>query len=87
MTMRTTLDIPDDLFRRIKATAALKGQTMRTFFIEAASEKLRAESGADDSRAEPPWMRFVGRAPRGARQEIDAIVEKELAEVKPEDWR
>jgi hypothetical protein len=33
--MRTTIEIPDDLFRRTKATAALRGSTMKDLIIHA----------------------------------------------------
>lgn len=32
--MRTTLDLPDDVFRRLKAHAALRGKTLRELFLE-----------------------------------------------------
>ena len=30
--MRTTLDLPDDLFRQVKAKAALEGATLKAMF-------------------------------------------------------
>jgi hypothetical protein len=33
--MRTTIEIPDDLFRRAKATAALRGSTLKDLVIRA----------------------------------------------------
>lgn len=38
--MRTTLDIPDDLLRRAKAEAALKGKTLQAFVMELLEQKL-----------------------------------------------
>ena len=32
--MRTTIDIPDELFRAIKAKAALEGRTMKAMMLE-----------------------------------------------------
>lgn len=84
--MRTTMDIPDALFRQIKAKAALKGQTMRVFFIEALQEKLRAEYEAKTHQRRPAWTKYLGSAPKGAREQIDAIVELEFSGVNPEDW-
>jgi len=62
------------------------GQTMRVFFIEALEERLRAASDARTADADPSWMKYVGSAPRGAREEIDAIVKQEFSVVNPEDW-
>ena len=33
--MRTTVDIPDELFRKTKATAALRGTTMKELIVSA----------------------------------------------------
>jgi hypothetical protein len=33
--MRTTIEIPDDLFRRAKATAALRGSTLKALVVRA----------------------------------------------------
>jgi hypothetical protein len=32
--MRTTIDIPDELFRAVKAKAALEGRTMKAMMLE-----------------------------------------------------
>ncbi|MCC5846454.1 MAG: hypothetical protein JJU29_00050 [Verrucomicrobia bacterium] len=40
--MKTTLELPENLFRDAKATAAKRGITLKTFFTEALEEKLRA---------------------------------------------
>ena len=38
--MKTTLDLPDRLYRQIKARAALRGQTVKAFFLDALRDKL-----------------------------------------------
>ena len=40
--MRTTLDLPDDLFRRLKAHAAMQGKTLREIFLELTQRELQA---------------------------------------------
>ena len=40
--MRTTLDIPEDLLRRAKAEAALRGHSLKDFVTEAIRAALRA---------------------------------------------
>jgi hypothetical protein len=82
--MKTTLEIPDALFRRAKAAAAEKGIPFRELVSEALAEKLRA--GARDDK---PWMKSFGKL-RSLRKEtarIDAIIEAEFGQVEPEDWR
>ena len=38
--MRTTIDIPDQLFRRIKALAAIQGMTLKNFITKAVEHEL-----------------------------------------------
>ncbi len=40
--MRTTLDLPDDLFRRLKAHAALQGKTLREIFLDLTQRELQS---------------------------------------------
>ncbi|MDB6155460.1 MAG: transposase, partial [Chthoniobacteraceae bacterium] len=42
--VKTTLEIPDTLFRQAKATAAIHGQTLKKFVNEALQEKLSGAS-------------------------------------------
>jgi hypothetical protein len=53
--MRTTLDLPDDLFRRLKAHAALRGKTLRQLFLEFTERELAAAPPA--SQTEVPMGR------------------------------
>lgn len=41
--MKTTVDLPDPLFRRAKATAAAKGQTLKTFISNSVEQSLHNE--------------------------------------------
>ena len=40
--MKTTIEIPDPLFRKAKSTAADRGQTLKDLVTEALREKLSA---------------------------------------------
>ena len=42
--MKTTIEIPDPLFRKAKSTAAERGQPLKEFVAEALQEKLAAKS-------------------------------------------
>ena len=53
--MKTTLEIPDYLFRRAKSLAAERGIPLRQFVTEAVQEKLKTTS------QEKPWMKHVGK--------------------------
>ncbi len=41
--MRTTIEIPDDLFRRAKATAALRGSTLKDLVVRALEREFSKE--------------------------------------------
>ena len=81
--MKTTLEIPDPLFRRAKAAAAEQGIPLRQLVTDALADKLRpAASG------EKPWMKHVGKL-RGLHREtlrINRLIEEEFGQIEPEDW-
>ena len=56
--MKTTLEIPEPLFRKVKATAARQGRTLKQLVQEALSEKIARVDGV--SRKQKPWMVFSG---------------------------
>ena len=39
--MRTTIDLPDPVFRRLKATAALRGASLKAVILDAVERELR----------------------------------------------
>ena len=55
--MKTTLEIPDAIFRQAKSVAAERGIPLREFVMEAVREKLTA--GAKTT--EKPWMKHFGK--------------------------
>ncbi len=84
--MKTTIDIPDSLFRRAKSRAAERSQTLKEFVSEALQEKL-APRGSTARSAEPEWMQAFGRL-RHLKKETARMQERihEAFEVvEPED--
>jgi hypothetical protein len=84
--MKTTLEIPDALFRRVKSRAAERGQTLKEFVGEALQEKLASKRSAAHS-GEPEWMRGFGKL-RHLHKETESIQDRirEVFEaVEPED--
>ena len=83
--MKTTLEIPEPLFRKAKATAAERGVTLREFVNEALREKL--SSDARTGTGEPAWMQFFGAGKQFAAsiREIDRVVEEEFERIEDED--
>ncbi|HLN01722.1 MAG TPA: hypothetical protein VK335_20705 [Bryobacteraceae bacterium] len=82
--MKTTLEIPDPIFRRAKARAAEHGVPLRQFVTEAVAEKLRNESPT----GEKPWMASAGdlRHLRRETARINQIIEEEFVKIEPEEW-
>ncbi|HEY6273742.1 MAG TPA: hypothetical protein VIX19_17320 [Terriglobales bacterium] len=81
--MKTTLEIPDALFRRAKSAAAERGIPLREFVTEAVKEKL-ADTRKDGDR---PWMAGFGKL-RHLRKEsarISRLIEEEFEQVEAED--
>jgi len=60
--MRTTIDIPDALFRKTKATAALRGSTMKDLIVEALEREVHPEKDKSKSRrVKLPVMMWKGQ--------------------------
>jgi hypothetical protein len=80
--MKTTLEIPDALFRQAKAAAAQKGIPLRELVTEALTEKLQSNRGADK-----PWMASFGglRHLHEETARISRIIEEEFGKIEPED--
>jgi hypothetical protein len=52
--MRTTVDLPDALFRRTKAVAALRGSSMKDLIVQAIEREI---SSKERSAAKSPSQR------------------------------
>lgn len=84
--MKTTVEIPDPLFRKAKARAAERGQSLKEFFTEAVREKLASRTQRADNSA-PPWMEGFGALKRlhGETLDVQARVDEAFEVVEPED--
>jgi hypothetical protein len=82
--MKTTLEIPDTVFRRAKTRAAQRGISFRQFVTDAVREKLITESAGTAK----PWTHLAGKLrhlrPETAR--INRAIEREFERVEPEEW-
>ena len=86
--VKTTLEIPDSVFRRAKAKAAERGQPLRAFVTEALQEKLSGRPAAP-ARNQTPWMKGFGQL-RPLRREtarIQRLIDREFEVIEPEDRR
>ena len=48
--MRTTIDIPEAIFRQAKAMAALEGKSLKVFVLEAINRELKDRAIPKDNR-------------------------------------
>ena len=82
--MKTTLEIPDTLFRQAKSKAAEQGIPLRQFVTEAVEDKLKAAP----LTGQKPWMKHMGKLkdPRKETKRINRVIEEAFEKVDPEVW-
>lgn len=82
--MKTTVELPDTLFRRAKAAAANEGKSLKEFFAEALSERLRRDrlpaAGGE------LWRAAFGDLHR-ENQRIEKITDREFETIDEDEWR
>ncbi len=82
--MKTTLEIPDPIFRRAKSKAAEQGIPLRQFVTEAVEDKLKVTGG----RGEKPWVKLLGKLKhlRKETERINRLIEEDSERIDPEMW-
>ena len=82
--MKTTLEIPDNVFRRAKSKAAEQGIPLRQFVTEAVEQKLRELP----ANGEKPWMKHVGKLKdlHKETERIDKIIEETFETIDEDMW-
>ena len=81
--MKTTLEIPDPIFRQAKARAAERGIPLRQFVTDAVEEMLKEPPPS----AEPAWMHLFGGLSdlKDDLRDIEQRIEEEFEQIEPED--
>ena len=81
--MKTTLEIPDSIFRRAKSAAASRGIPLREFVAEAVREKLVANTKATQT----PWMGAFGKLHhlRKDSANVNRAIEEEFEQIEAAD--
>jgi hypothetical protein len=84
--MKTTLEMPDALFRKAKATAAERGQSLKDFVTEAVRDKLNRGNPQREVSAQV-WMQGFGVLRRLHREtvRVQSLVDEEFEIIEPED--
>jgi hypothetical protein len=84
--MKTTIELPDALFRKAKSRAAERGQSLKDFVTDALQDKLAASAGQRQP-GEPEWMSGFGKLKRLHKEttRIQNAIDEEFETIEPED--
>jgi hypothetical protein len=89
--MKTTVEIPDTLFRKAKATAAERGVPLKDLLTEAVREHLQRTAGdsSKDEPSAPAWMKAFGglRSLHKETQRINRVLQQEFEQIEEDEWR
>jgi predicted DNA-binding ribbon-helix-helix protein len=87
VSLKTTIELPEALFRRAKSMAAQEGVTLKQLLTEALESQLETRMTARNRKAAPRWMRAYGalRHLRQERKAIERAIESEFEKIEPED--
>jgi len=82
--VKTTLEIPDHIFRRAKSAAAERGIPLREFVTEAVKDKLAVNAKA----SEKPWVKHMGKLRHLHREteRINRLIEEDFEKIDVETW-
>ena len=83
--MKTTVEIPDSLFRQAKATAAQQGTSLKDFLTEAVREQLRRKAAL--ASPNKPWMRAFGglRDLHRESKRLERVIQLEFERIDEEE--
>ena len=83
MSMKTTIDIPDAVFRKAKARAAERGISLREFVTTALVDKLQRREAVP---VRDSWPRLAKADPEETKR-IQSIIDDEFSSVDRDDWQ
>ncbi len=69
--MKTTIDLPDPIFRRAKATAAVQGITLKTYISKAIEQSLNSE--------QQDWRTVLNNLPHVEKETTKQIMDSVAA--------
>jgi hypothetical protein len=82
--VKTTIELPEELLRRAKASAALRGQSFKDLLIEALRDHLARSAGV--AEGQEGWRKVFGRAAASELAEIDRAL-ADFDAIDLESWR
>jgi hypothetical protein len=78
--MRTTLDLPDELFRQVKARAAVKGTTIKTLLTRYIENGLRQPEKPQTGPRERSKLPVIKRRGKGVIPNLTPEMQARLEE-------
>ncbi|MDL5054173.1 hypothetical protein QQ056_11530 [Oscillatoria laete-virens NRMC-F 0139] len=87
--MKTTIEMPDTLFRRVKSVAAGRGMSLKQFVTDALKDKLSQKSTVTPPVRELPGFGAfgTGRKQREETRRIQRVVDEEFSKIDPTEWK
>ena len=88
--VKTTLEIPDALYREVKVTAARTGKTVTAIVQSALKRELTANTNPPDTQTEKPWAKWAGclsEIPKEEHKKIRLRIEETFSEIDKEMWQ
>lgn len=83
--MRTSIEVPDDLFRKIRIHTAENGITFREFILNSAQQALKANQTTSESSLESVFGIMAEHSDE--MKKIKKRMEDEFEPVDPEEWK
>ncbi|RLB55130.1 MAG: hypothetical protein DRJ42_07180 [Deltaproteobacteria bacterium] len=82
--MKTTLEIPDELYRQVKALAALSGRTIKDLVNEVLRKRVEEERAMSGERG---WRSVFGKGPPEQVERVQAYLDEEFSRVDLDEWQ
>lgn len=82
--MKTTIEIPEGLYREVKAHAVASRRTLKVLLEQALREKLARERLEGQQSG---WRAAFGKVRPGTIRALQRDVEEEFEKIDPETWR
>lgn len=86
--VKTTLELPDELFQAATLVSASSGRPLADFFIEALRDKLGAASAPDKDANNVAWAELFGAfggspSAREEARQIQQRIDAEFGQIDP----
>ena len=87
--MKTTLEIPDALFRQVKARATMRGQSMKILIVDVLQASISKPETKEGMPPKPAWRNVYGslKHEADAVAKVQATIDSEFGKVDPDDWK